>query len=125
MAAFLGEFLILDLDADHPRLLVAADGMVDIEQSAIAGVGVGDHARATGAGQRGDAIEHLAVGRNAGVGQAEGRRRHPIAGGIDEIEADLVGDDGRNHVVNARRHDERAGLDGRAQAGLGHAVASF
>ena len=43
--AFLGKLLILDLDRDDARLLIAAHGVMHVEQAAVARVGVGDHAR--------------------------------------------------------------------------------
>ena len=109
MAAFLREFLILDLDRDDARLLIAAHGVMHVEQAAVAGVGVGDHAGVHGARQRRDPVEHLRIGGDAGVGQAIGGGRQPEAGGIDEIEPDLVGDHGRDHVVQAWRGHEFAG----------------
>ena len=77
MAAFLGEFLILDLDRDDARRLIAAHGVVHVEEAAIAGVGVGDHAGVDDARQRRDAVEHLRVGRDAR--RRAGRKREAVS----------------------------------------------
>ena len=120
VAALLREFLVFDLDADDAGLLIAAHGVVHVEQAAIAGIGIGDDARLRDARQRRDAVEHLRIGRDAGVGQAIGRGGRPVAGGIDEIEVELVADRRRDHVVDAGGGDEFAGREGGAEAALGH-----
>ena len=117
---FFGKFLILDLDRDDARVLIAAHGVMDVEQAAIAGVGVGDDAGLHDARERRNPVEHLRIGRDAGVGQTVGGGGQPEARGVDEVEADLVGDHRRDHVVQARRGHEFVGAQRRAQASLGH-----
>ena len=91
-----------------------------VEEAAIAGVGVGDDARVHGARQRRHAIDHLRIGRDARVGQSIGGGRQPEARAIDEIEADLVADDGGDHVVDARRDDDLFRVQRGAQTWLAH-----
>ena len=86
VAALFWEFLVFDLDGDDPGVLVAAHGVVHVEQPAIACIGVGDDAGVHRLGQRRHPIEHLRVAGDAGIRQAVARGGQPIARGIDEIE---------------------------------------
>ena len=89
-------------------------------EMAVAGISVGNHPGIDGANESRHAIQHLTVGCYAGIGKPVCRRRHPIAGRIDEIEADLVADHGGDHVMQSRRDDKLAGLDSRLQTSLAH-----
>ena len=75
VAALLGEFLVLDLDRRNARFLVAPHGVVDVEQAAVAGVGIGDDGGIDGPAERRDPVEHLGVACDARVGQAVGGSR--------------------------------------------------
>jgi hypothetical protein len=59
VAAFLGALLILELDRCGPSLLVAADRMMNVQQSAVTGIAIGDQRLAHGLGDSLHAIEHL------------------------------------------------------------------
>ena len=71
-----------------PARLVAAHGVVHVEQAAEAGVRVGDQRRLDFSHDLGEARKHVAVGGDAGVGDAEVRSGEPEARGIERIEAE-------------------------------------
>ena len=71
VAAFLGEFLIFKLDRRRARRLVAAHRVLDVEEPAITSVAIGDQRRRAYGFDLGDAPDHIGVGGDAGVGQAE------------------------------------------------------
>lgn len=52
-----------------PASLVSAHGVMEIQQTAITSVGVGNHAGVHGANERRDAVEHLSVSCYSGVGK--------------------------------------------------------
>ena len=68
---FFGKLLILDLDRGDAGLLVAAHRVTDIEQSAIAGIGIGDDRRLRHFSDAPDAVDHLRIGGKARVRQAQ------------------------------------------------------
>ena len=59
VAAFLGVLLIFKLDRRGPNLLIAADGMMNVEQAAVTGITISDQRFAYGLGDSLHAIEHL------------------------------------------------------------------
>ena len=122
MAAFLGEFLILDLDGGHTGVLVALHGVAHVEQAAIACVGVGDD-RARGAfHDLANPLDHVAVGGDARVRKAEIGRHRAIARDIKRLEIDGVGDERGDEIEHARRHDEFAILQRLFQFRIGHSL---
>jgi hypothetical protein len=72
VAAFLREFLILELDGRDAGILIAANGVANIEQSAIAGIRIGNDRRAGKLHHLRDALDHVAISRNARIRNAEG-----------------------------------------------------
>ena len=107
---FFGIFLVLDLDRLRAGFLIAAHGVVDVEQPAIAGVAIGDQRRRTC--PRAiclHAADHLGVARQPRIRQAEMRGDHAVAGHVERIEPHAVGDARGNHVEDAGRRDQ-AGL---------------
>ncbi len=85
--------------------------MLDVEEAAVAGVAVGDERRLRAAGDGGDAGGHVGEGRQSGVRQTEIRGDGTVAGHVQRLEAHGVGEARRDHVVDARRHDEPAFLE--------------
>ena len=71
MPALLREVLILELDRRNPGLLIALDGVADVDEATETGVGIGDERRLGAASDRARSIEHLRKGGEAGVGEAE------------------------------------------------------
>ena len=67
MTALLGKFLILDLDRDYAGRFIAEHGMMDIEKTAVARVGVRDHPSVHGSRKRRNSVEHLRIGRDPSI----------------------------------------------------------
>src|SRR6185295_8821249 len=61
VAAFLGIFLVLDLDRLRARRLIAADGEIDIEEAAIARVAISNERRNATLSDLTHAADHLCV----------------------------------------------------------------
>ena len=61
--------------AGHPGLLVAPHRVAHVEQPAIAGIGIRDDGRLRHLRDAADALDHLAIGRDAGIRQP--KRRPP------------------------------------------------
>ena len=120
VAALLRELLVLDLDRADAGLLVAAHRVAHVEQAAEAGVGVGDHRRLRTSRRFRDALDHFGVGRDARVGQAEVGGGEPVAGHVHRVEADALGDHGRDHVEDAGGDDEFAALELLTESGICH-----
>ena len=120
--ALLGKCLILELDRGDPRRLEAANRVVDVEEAAIAGVGIGDQRRLACPRHRRHAVEHLGVTDQASVRQAIGRSGGPVAAAINHIEPDLVGDNCGDHIVNAGDYEEPTAVDLGAQTRISHAI---
>ena len=118
--ALLGKLLVFELDGGDAGGLVAAHGVVHVEQAAVAGVGIGDDRGAAAAHQRRHAVEHLRVGGDAGVGQPQAGGGQPVAGAVDDGEADLFGHRRGNHVLQPGGDDELAGIELLAKNGIGH-----
>ena len=122
VAAFLRHLLILDLDRLHARGLVAAHGLPHVDEPAEAGIGIGDQRHAGAVRDRARALHHVAIGDEAGVGDAEIGARHAVAGHVERGKADAVGDARGEHVEHAGRDDERAALQNGLQSCLGHSI---
>ena len=106
VAAFFRKLLVFELDACGARFLVTANRMRDVEQSTVAGIAIADDRRLRRAAERLDAIDHIAVCGDPRIGDAEVRRDGPEAGHVQAVEAHLVGDANRHHVVDAGRDDD-------------------
>ena len=87
VTAFLREFLIFKLDAGSARGRIAAHGAIDIQQSAIAGIAVGNEWNADRAGDTAHAVEHLRERRGAGIGDAKSRCDDTISSHVKRVEA--------------------------------------
>ena len=98
VAAFLRALLIFKLDRCSSNLLIAADGMMNVEQAAVAGIAVRDQRLAHGLGDGLYAIEHLRIGRQTGVGQSEVRRYGSIACHIERVGLGAIGELGGDQV---------------------------
>jgi len=120
VTAFLGEFLIFDLDGADPGLFIAAHGVLHVEQTAESGIGVGDDRDRRFLDHLGDTRKHLGIGRKAGIGNAEVRSGEPEPRGVHGIETHPLGKHRRDHVEHAGRDDELAGIDLLFQSGVGH-----
>ena len=86
MAAFLRELLILELDAGCTGRRIAAHGAVDIQQSAIAGIAVGEERNAGGARDTAHTVKHLRECRGAGISDAKSRCNDTISGHVKRVE---------------------------------------
>ena len=71
MPALLREVLILELDRRNPGLLIALDGVADVDESTEAGVGISDERCLGAASDRARSVEHLRKGGEASVGEAK------------------------------------------------------
>ncbi len=107
VAAALGPDLVLDHDRGEASLRVAAHAAFRVHRVAVAGVGVADHRDRHRGADVAPLIEHLTVGNEPGVGQAEARRRDRVAAHEGEREAGRL-DEPRRKRVEAARHDQRA-----------------
>ena len=83
--------------------------MTDIEQSTVAGVAVGDQGRACHLGHCIDASEHVAVSRQACIGQTQMRRDRTKASHVQAVKTEGICQTQGNHIVNTRCGDQ-AGL---------------
>ena len=106
VAALLGEVLVFDLDHRDAGFLIAAHGVGDVEQPAVAGVAVGDQRLVDGIDDRFGAVDHVGVGGQARVGLAQVRGHDPVAGHVDRLCIGAIGDLGRDQIENARGGDE-------------------
>ncbi len=104
MAAFLGKFLILDLQPGRPRFRIAAHGVGHIEQTAIAGIGIGEEGKGHAAGKQGELFAHFAKPDQPGIGQSMGRGAHPVAGEIEGGKPRLLREQGGEPVEDAGEH---------------------
>ena len=111
MAAFLGKLLILDLDCGDAGLLVATHGVADIQEPAIAGIGIGDDGRPGHFRDPPDAVDHLRVAGKTRVRQAERGRDRAVPRDVQGLETHAVGDEGGDQLEHAWRGDETALLD--------------
>ena len=115
MTAFLGNFLILNLNSRAACVLKPFDGVFDVEQTTEAGIGVTDQ-RCTGStGNAAHALHHVGVCRNPGIRQAKVRRGNAVTRHIERLEADAVSHLGRDHVIDPGGEDDFAGADCRCQ----------
>ena len=92
----------------HAGGLVAAHGLAHVQEAAIAGVRVGDQRRLDRLRHLTEARNHVAVGGDADVCDAQIRSDSAEAGGIERIEAEAIGDLRRDQVEDARRNDKTA-----------------
>ena len=74
-AAFLGEHLVFDVDARDAGRFVFADGALDVQGVAVAGVGVADHGDVHRSGDIFGVGDHLSHGQQSHVGKP------PLGGG--------------------------------------------
>ena len=126
VAAFLGHFLVLDLDRLDAGRLVAADGLPDVDQSAEARVGIGNQRRHGSLGDRARTAHHVGVGHQARVRKSQVRGRHAVSGHVQRLEPHPVGDPGREHLEDTRCQNEFAGCKQVLEAlGGGHGRSSF
>ena len=86
MAALLRKFLILKLDTGSAGGRIAAHGAIDIQQSAIAGIAVGNKWNADCAGDAAHAVNHLREGRGARVSGAKSRCDDTISSHVKRVE---------------------------------------
>ena len=120
MAAFLRKLLILDLDRGDAGLLIAAHSVADIEQTAVAGIGIGNDRRLGHFRNAPDAIDHLRIAGKARVRQAQRGRNRAVARHIQGFETHAIGNEGGDQFENAWRRDEAAVLDFLPQRWRGH-----
>ena len=114
--ALLRHDLVLELDAGDAGLLVELHGPDDVDRVAVSGVGVGDHRHVDGGHDPAGVVDHLRAREQSHVGAADQRRRRPEAGHVDDVEAGLLDEPGRQGVVGAGSHDRGAGRQQLAQA---------
>ena len=105
MPAFLGEFLVLELDRRRTGPLIAPDGVAHIQEPPIAGVAVGDERRLGHARHRFDPADHVGVTRKPGVGKPEVGGDRAVSGHVEGVKAHSRRHPQRDHVVDARRRD--------------------
>ncbi len=115
MPALLRELLVLELDPRNPGGLVAAHGVGDVQQAAVAGVGVGDHGGRGHVGHGTRAIHHIGVGANPRVGDSQVGGDGSVARHVEAVEAKTVGQPGGDHLEDARGDRELTPADPRRQ----------
>ena len=71
MTALLRKFLVLELNGDGAGFLVAANRVLDVEQTAVTGIAVGNQRAFRAAGNNADAADHVIIGCDACVRQPE------------------------------------------------------
>jgi hypothetical protein len=103
MAAFLREFLVLDVDAGDPDGLVFAHGPHDVELVAVAGIGVGDDRQGDRRRDARGIRHHLRHRDDAEIGVAQGRGGAG-AGHVDRLEAGTLDEPRGDAVIGAGRH---------------------
>jgi hypothetical protein len=110
VAAFLRADLVLDHHAGGAGTGVFDHRALDVERIAVAGIAVADQRHPAGGGAAvAHAVEHLSKGYEAGVRQAEPRRRHRKAAHEGDLEAGLGHEFRRQRVVTTG-HDPDAGF---------------
>ena len=114
MAAALGEVLVLELDRGGAGALELADGAMDVQRVAVAGVGVDDQVRGHAVADQRQRLGHLGHGDEPDVRPAEPRVGDGGAGDVERLEAGLRRDQRGERVIDARRHHD--GLLGEAGA---------
>ena len=102
MAAFLGEALVLDMDAGDPARLVFAHRAHGVELVAVAGIGVGDDRQVDRGGDAAGVVDHLRHRHQAEIGVAE-RRRGAGAGHVDAVEPGALDQPRGDAVIGAGR----------------------
>ena len=105
-AAAFGQCLVLDHDAGEAGIGVARHRAFDVDGVAVAGVAIADHRDGHGGTDVAALVEHLGVGNEPGVGQAETRRRHRQAAHEGQRITGPGNDAGRDGVVTARQDDQ-------------------
>ena len=120
VTALLRELLVLELDRGDAGLLVAPHRAAHVEQPAVAGVRVGDHRRARELGDALDALDHLGVGREPRVRQAERRGDEAESGDVGRVDRVLVQHVGRDQVEDPRGDEASAPGEEGAQRAAGH-----
>ena len=113
MAAALRKILVLDLDRVGAGALEQADGALDIEGIAVAGVGIDDQMCAHAVADQRDGFHHLAHAHQADVGPAEPGIGDAGARDVKRVEPGLLCDQRCERVIDAGRdEDRRAGETG-------------
>ena len=106
MTAALGKLLVFEVQGGDAAALVLADGAADVQDAAVAGVGVGDDGNVYDGGNLGGVVQHLGHGCQRQVGVAETRYRSACAGHVDGGEAGGLDQLGGEAVVSAGGHDD-------------------
>ena len=108
-AALLGEHLILDMHAGHARCFVLANGALDVQGVAIAGVCVADDGDVHRSGDIFGVGDHFSHGQQANVGkpQLSGGAR---PGHVNGLEPHRLGNLGMECVKNEGRNGQAVGI---------------
>ena len=114
---FLGEFLILELDAGGAGGgTPTAHRAVDIQQPAIAGVAVSQETeRLVAPAIAAHTIEHFGEGCGAGIGYAQRRGDDAISGHVKRIETNACRHSRRDAVKDARKRQTSIALQQRTK----------
>jgi hypothetical protein len=103
MTAFLGEFLILDVNPGNAAALEFAHRAKDVELVAVAGIGIGDDGQPDGGGDAPGIGHHLGHRDETKVGVSQGRRRAG-SGHVDRGETGLFDELGSDAIISPGRH---------------------
>jgi hypothetical protein len=90
--AFLGEFLVLELNRRGAGGLVATHRAANVEQASVACVAVGDKRRLRHCGHGAHSPNHLGIGREPRVRQAQMRCGYAVTRHVQRFEAHDVGE---------------------------------
>ena len=103
MAAFLREFLILDVNPGNAAALEFANRAKDIELVAVAGIGIGDDGQLDGGGDPPGIGHHLGHRDEAKIGVSQ-CRRGAGPGHVDRGESRLFDELGGDAIIGPGRH---------------------
>src|SRR6266436_239070 len=125
VTASLGNSLVLEVDARHPRLDVLPHGADDPDGVAVAVVGVGNDGHGHRIGDVARVQVHLRHGGEPGVGQAEEGQRRAVSRHVHGGKTHGLEDLGAQRVVAARNEEGLAGTEELSQLRRGAHESSY
>ena len=85
VAALLRYFLVFELDGGDTGGLIAHHGVANVQQAAIARIGIGDDRGGAALAEAAHPPDHVGKGGDAGIGDAEMRGDGAVAGGVQGV----------------------------------------
>ena len=108
VSAFLGKYLVLDLDARRARALQRANRAHDVHRVAVAGIGIDDDRKGYRIRNRRHRLADFSHGRQPDVGHAEQHIGDAGAGDVHGLKTEIFNDAREQGVGRAGNRDGRA-----------------